>query len=317
MDDFELEKKYRPAELNSVLGNKTAAENLAQTLEQYSSGQNPKRTFLITGSRGTGKTTLARAFARELKATEENGDYMEINTTQLRGIDTSRAIERQVHFRPQGRARVWLIDEVHQMSGAGQEGLLKTIEEPKSYAFFFLCTTEPDKLKNTLKSRCAKLKTAAPEPAVLAKYLQRIARKEKVRIDENSCRDIAQLVEGNPREGLIMLGQVLSATGGDRKQTRNMIKELQEHVSEGIELCRLLMKKNVNWKQIAGTIKGLSEEPERLRQGVLAYAKSCILNGSTEAYFVLDAFREPCYDAPWPKLITAAYEAHIAMKEED
>jgi len=307
-----LELKYRPKTFDEVVGCSETVDILRQVAADWNEGKRPyKQVFLLTGPRGTGKTTLGRVLASEVGAAK--GDIAEIDTSQFRGVDTAREIKRQVNIRPQGNARVWVIDEAHQMTAAQAEGMLKPLEEPPAHVLFVLCTTNPEKLTATLKSRAANLQTTLPKEKELIKHLKQIARKEEIRIDTEIAEEIAANTMYNIREALILLGQVMTVSDGDPETVKKYIRREAEKRSEGIQLCRQLIN-GASWKEVAETLKGLDEEPERLRQGVLTYAKSCLLGGKTSAYLVMEAFSEPFYTAPQAQLTMASFEAVQDLK---
>lgn len=310
-ESADLTRKYRPSTFDDVQGNTEAVNTLRKVADAVNAGTSPfKQTFLLTGPRGTGKTTLPRVFANEIGSS--GGDLQEIDTANFNGVNTSREIARQMNFRPRGKARVYIIDECHELTHAGQEALLKSLEEPPEHVFFFLCTTNPERIAVTTKSRCCQLHTAELGEDMLARHLRRVARKEGVRIGEDVCQEIAEHTFGNPREALVLLGQVLAVSDGDKDEIKRMVRKEAEKREEGIKLCRQLMK-GESWKNIAYTIKNCDEDPERLRQAVLGYSRTALLGGELKAYLIIDAFDQPIFYAPRPLLVKCAYEACCAV----
>ena len=146
-EKLELYRKYRPTTLDQMVGNEATIKSLKKELE------NGSHTFLFTGNAGCGKTTLARIIAKEVGAGELS--IREINSADNRGIDTAREVMEQMRFNPSdGDALVWILDEVHMISSAGPNAFLKALEDTPSHCYFFLCTTNPEKLISPLKTRC-------------------------------------------------------------------------------------------------------------------------------------------------------------------
>jgi len=143
---------FRPSKIGELFGQ----EHLQDTLNNWL--QNPSiipKALLISGPYGTGKTTIARMLAAKLATVKR--DIEEINAAEARGIDDARQWSESARYCPLGDARVYIIDELHQMTTAAQSALLKVIEEPPKAVYFFLCTTEPSRLLPAIGSRCVKL----------------------------------------------------------------------------------------------------------------------------------------------------------------
>ena len=148
MEKMELYRKYRPSTLDEMVGNEATIKSLKAELE------NGSHVFLMTGPAGCGKTTLARIMAKEVNAGPLS--IHEINSAENRGIDTAREIMEQMRYNPSdGDAIVWILDEMHQITSAGQNALLKALEDTPEHCYFFLCTTDPQKLIAPLKTRCS------------------------------------------------------------------------------------------------------------------------------------------------------------------
>jgi DNA polymerase-3 subunit gamma/tau len=152
----ELYRKYRPKSFRGIVGQDTAVDTLRGWLEK----SKVPHAILFTGNSGCGKTTLARILAKKLNCLPPR-DLVEINAADFNGIDTVREIRRAASSGSiMGReySRCWIIDEGQQLSTAAQQGLLKLLEEAPAYAYFFLCTTDPQKIIPTIKNRCSEIK---------------------------------------------------------------------------------------------------------------------------------------------------------------
>ena len=146
-----MKVEFRPKDLDEVYGQ----EHLIVQVQTWLMHKNIPQSLLISGPYGCGKTTLARIIADNL--TQSTADVHEINAAESRGIDDVRSWAESARFSPIGSARIYIIDELHQMTEAAQSALLKVVEEPSPGIYFIFCTTEPSKLKLALISRCHRL----------------------------------------------------------------------------------------------------------------------------------------------------------------
>jgi DNA polymerase-3 subunit gamma/tau len=203
-----LYRKYRPTKFKEVRDQ----EHIVSVLEgAIAKGQIP-HALLFSGSRGTGKTTLARIFAREIGTAEI--DLYEIDAASNRGIDDIRELKEAVYTLPYESARkVYIIDEVHMLTKEAFNALLKTLEEPPAHVVFILATTEEDKLLDTIKSRCQVFRFRAPSRAVLAKTVTDIAKKEGFKLSADAADLIAVAADGSFRDALGITQKVILASG--------------------------------------------------------------------------------------------------------
>jgi len=225
MSYLAIARKYRPATFDEMVGQ----EHVTRTLENALSSGRIHHAFLFTGARGVGKTTAARALARALNC--ENGptaqpcgtctsckeiasgsspDLVEIDGASNNSVDDIRELRDTVNYAPTGRYRIYLIDEVHMLSKAAFNALLKTLEEPPPHVVFLFATTEPHKILDTILSRVQRFDfKRIPIPAVVAR-LTRITRDEGAQIEEGGLRLIARAGEGSMRDAESLLDKVIS-----------------------------------------------------------------------------------------------------------
>ncbi|MAZ40838.1 hypothetical protein CL654_01870 [bacterium] len=164
MEQVALYRKYRPQSLNDVLGQDHIVEALKHSLKNKSISH----AYLFSGPRGTGKTSIARILARELKTSPE--DLYEIDGASNRGIDEIRSLKEGVATLPFASPyKVYVIDEVHMLTKEAFNALLKTLEEPPSYVVFILATTELHKVPDTIVSRCQSFIFKKPTEKILKK----------------------------------------------------------------------------------------------------------------------------------------------------
>lgn len=202
-----LYRKYRPQSFDDVVGQTHAVELLTSSI-----GQNKvSHAYLFCGGRGTGKTTVARIVAREIGCNSE--DIIEIDAASNRGIDEIRELREAVRTAPfSSPFKVYIIDEAHMLTKEAANALLKTLEEPPSHVVFILATTDPEKLPQTIVSRCQKVSFKNPDSDTLSARLIHVAGKEGYALHEDSARLIAAHGKGSYRDALGILEQVLAVS---------------------------------------------------------------------------------------------------------
>jgi DNA polymerase-3 subunit gamma/tau len=215
-----LYRKYRPEDWNGVLGQ----DHIVNVLKESIKLSRISHAYLFSGSRGTGKTTLARIFARAVKTAEE--DTYEIDAASNRGIDDIRELREHVSVLPfSSPFKVYIIDEVHMLSKDAWNALLKTLEEPPKHVIFILATTELEKVPDTIISRCQTFSFKKPDRETVRKLLMDIAKKEGVVLDAGAADLIALLGDGSFRDALGMLEKVM-ASSADKKITREEVEAI-------------------------------------------------------------------------------------------
>jgi len=299
-----LYQKYRPTDLDSVVGNEATIASLKQVLSKPH--EEVPKAFLFHGPAGCGKTTLGRIVKKCLKCADS--DFQELDTADFRGIDSMRDIRRTVSYSPMGgKTRVWLLDECHQITGDGQEALLKALEDAPDFAFFVLCTTDPQKLKPTIRSRCMEFPVESLQPRELGTILVNVCKAEKLRVPVDVLKFIATESMGSPRTALVTLEQIL---GLPEEQMKKVAQGKIQEQEESNRLCQLLLKR-ASWKDLAACIRTLKAEPESTRRGVLGYMSAILLNGAEndQAFNVMDCFGEPYYNNGKAGLVMSAWMA--------
>jgi len=293
--------KYRPAELTQVKGNATVIATLQGMLADISKCPHA---FLLHGPSGCGKTTLGRIIANRLGCNNE--DFNEVDSADFRGIDTVREIRRNSQYKPiAGDCRVWLIDECHKMTNDAQNALLKILEDTPPHIYFILCTTEPQKLIETVKGRCIQLQVAPLSNNEMLGLLRRIVRSEGLEIEAEIYDQIVLDSMGRPRNAINILEQVLNVPADKRME---VAKQTAEQQSQIIELCRLLISGG-NWAKAATILTGLRDkEAEDIRRAVRGYMQAVLLNKANDrAAATIEAFFEPTYNIGFPGIVYACY----------
>ena len=219
-----LYRKYRPKLFADVYGQ----EHIVSTLENASNSNKLAHAYLFAGSRGTGKTSVARILAKSLmtkdvedaaikkqieKAVDEGNivDLLEIDAASNRCIDDVREIIEKIQFSPVvASAKVYIIDEVHMLTKEAFNALLKTLEEPPPYAYFILATTELNKIPVTVQSRCQCFPFRHIREEDIVRRLQYISDQEHITIEREALRSIAHVSEGGMRDAISLLDQMRS-----------------------------------------------------------------------------------------------------------
>jgi len=223
-------RRYRPQRFADLVGQEHVARGLSGAIESGRVGH----AYLFTGARGVGKTSAARIFAKALQcangpapepcnecdacrdiAAGQDVDVVEIDAASNRGVDEIRQLRQNVAVRPaRGRAKVYIIDEVHMLTREAFNALLKTLEEPPGHVKFVLCTTEPDKLPITILSRCQRFDFTIVAPGPIARRLAQIVEAEGAEVTPAALDLIARRAAGSMRDSQSLLEQLLgSATG--------------------------------------------------------------------------------------------------------
>jgi len=295
-----LYHKYRPQSFSEIRGNKDTVIALQAELQK----EDKSHAFLLTGPTGCGKTTLGRIIAKELGA--HGNDFREVDSADFRGIDTIREIRKQSQFKPlEGPCRVWLLDEIHRQTADGQSALLKALEDTPSHVYYILATTDPQKLLNTIKGRCAQYTVAPLKEKEMYRLLKTVVKKEGESLTQDVYEQIIQDSQGHPRNALQILDKVL---GVSPEKCLELAKQAAEQQSQVIELCRALLS-SAGWKKIANILTGLrDEDPEKIRRAVLGYCQAVLLKGENDrAGLIMEEFIEPFYNSGWPGLVFACY----------
>ena len=226
-----LYRSERPERFNEIIGQKHIVRILQHQLET----DNVSQAYLFTGIRGTGKTTTARILAKALNCTGNPADgqlpcgecenckaikegrfldVIEMDAASNNGVDDIRDLIDRVNYPPMvGRYKVYIIDEVHMLSTSAENAFLKTLEEPPAHVIFILATTNPEKVRETIRSRCMRLDFRRVSEEDLIEGMARICRRKQVNITRDALALVAQKADGSVRDGLSILEQCIS--GGD------------------------------------------------------------------------------------------------------
>lgn len=295
--------KHRPSELEQIKGNEELVEALGNMLTNESKRPH---SFLLQGPSGCGKTTIGRIIASQLGC--KGNDFKEIDSAGFRGIDTVREIIKQSQFRPlEGACMVWLVDECHKMTNDAQNALLKILEDTPKHVYFILCTTDPQKLLETIKGRCSTFTVKLLSEIQMMGLLRSVVKAEGESLQKEVYQQIITDSMGHARNALQVLDQVLRVDPEKRLQVAQRSAEEQSQV---IELCRALIG-NKSWKEVSSVLEGLKgQEPETIRRVVLGYCQAILLKSSNDkAAIIMEQFLEPTYNSGFPQIVYACYAA--------
>ncbi len=227
-----IARKYRPRRFSELIGQDHVVRTLRNTIAQGRVGH----AYLLVGSRGVGKTTTARIFAKALNCESNDGspepccecnscreianasslDVIEIDGASHNGVDDVRELRDNVAYAPsRSRYKIYIIDEVHMLTQQAWNALLKTLEEPPRHVKFFFATTEPQKVLPTVVSRCQRFDLKRISPGEICGRLKEIADAENVNIEEKALNAVARAAEGSLRDAQSIFDQIISFCGSD------------------------------------------------------------------------------------------------------
>lgn len=244
--------KYRPQTFDDVVGQTSAVSILRGSIRK----QELPNALFISGPFGTGKTTLARIYARVINCAKGTGcgkcdsckasihpDIQEEDAAISRGIDEMRALIAKTKYRPRHNVRVFIIDEAHQLTPQAMQAFLKTLEEPPKNTMFILCTTDPQKFAKTILSRCTIINLRMPTADDIIERLRIIAKAENVKLSKSLALAIAEASGGHIRDAINMLNSVDNQLADNPEATQEeLIATIQGGTNEEIAaVCTKLL----------------------------------------------------------------------------
>ena len=295
-----LYRKFRPQEFDDVKGQ----DHIVTTLKNQIKANRIGHAFLFCGTRGTGKTTVAKIFAKAVNcespvegspcgqcatcraiADGSSMNVIEIDAASNNGVDNIRQIREEVTYRPtEGKFKVYIIDEVHMLSAGAFNALLKTLEEPPSYVIFILATTEAHKIPITILSRCQRYDFHRISIDTIAGRLMDLMEEEKVDVEEKAIRYVAKAGDGSMRDALSLLDQCIAFHLGETLTYENVLEVLG---AVDTEIFSRLLRQIIG-KDITGaiaTLDSLVDEGREMGQMVndfTWYLRNLLLMQSSE-----------------------------------
>ncbi|MBO7536389.1 MAG: DNA polymerase III subunit gamma/tau, partial [Bacilli bacterium] len=298
-----LYRTYRPQLFRDVVGQ----EVVVKTLQNAIANNKISHAYLFAGPRGTGKTTVARIFAKTLNCENPvlqepcdkcrscyeiadgiSPDVIEIDAASNNGVDEIRDIREKAKFLPSGtKYKIYIIDEVHMLSTGAFNALLKTLEEPPAHVVFILATTEVQKIPSTIASRCQRFEFKALTVSEISKKLRLVCNEENVEITEEALTSIAESAEGALRDALSVLDQAISYS--DEKVTIEDVNLVTGSLSydKVIELASSFEERNVTSAlEIVHALIESGKEVDKIVSGLLQFYRDMLLykNVSSAVY---------------------------------
>lgn len=354
-----LARRYRSRSFDELVGQ----EAIARTLKNAIAHNRVAHAYLFTGTRGVGKTSAARVFAKALNALDDQGnelpevasaimkgqdtDVIEIDAASNNSVENARELIANSVYRPlRGRKKVYIIDEVHMLSNAAFNALLKTMEEPPEHVVFILCTTETHKVPATIQSRCQRFDFRNIPASEIARHLAQIVAQEGVGAEPELLHQVAKLGNGSMRDALSLLDRVMAA--GDKKLTlalldallglpdRDIIEQLIEAIASGdagkaLRSADQLGARGVSSEQLMGTLADqfrdlmvlatcgsdtdLVDLGAEARARAVTQAQKMDASQLTHMIAICDSVGRNCKTAPNPRAIADAAIVRLSMSE--
>jgi DNA polymerase-3 subunit gamma/tau len=289
-----LYRKYRPQKFSEVIGQNHIVQTLSNAIKNNRVGQ----AYLFTGPRGTGKTTLARLFAKAVNcenikdaepclkceickniAENRSLDIIEIDAASNTGVDNIRELRETIKLPPtQAKYKVYIIDEVHMLSSGAFNALLKTLEEPPTHVIFILATTEIHKVPETIISRCQRFDFMRLSFENIIKKLSQIAKKEDIKIEKNALEMIAVSAEGGMRDAESLLAQVIALEDKNitAKEVENILGTSDHGNTE--KMAELLLEKNISGAlKLVNNLTNEGHDLEVFNKSLLNYLRQLLV----------------------------------------
>lgn len=349
-----LARRYRSADFDEVVGQ----EPIARTLKAAISAGRVAHAYLFCGTRGVGKTSMARIFAKALAGGSdeanaaimrgEDTDVIEIDGASNNRVEEARELIANAAYRPmRGRDKVYIIDEVHMLSTAAFNALLKTMEEPPEHVKFILCTTEAHKVPATIQSRCQRFDFKNISTADIAGHLTDVIKQEKIKTDPELVFAIARQGNGSMRDALSLLDRVMAT--GEKKLTlalledllglpdRELIGRLIDTLAEGdpaeaLRSAGALLAKGISGEQMlhsmlerlrdlmvlsaCGESTDLVELSDDSRAAEFERSKRFDPSGLTHMIAVCESVQRALKSSPAPRALLDACVVRLAMTEK-
>jgi DNA polymerase-3 subunit gamma/tau len=305
-----LDKKYRPSSMVSFFGNEVLIRRIKTLFKDIDSFPS---SILLHGPSGCGKTTLARIIAKMLKVSE----ILELNISDTRRIDDARNIIYSLRYASlmESEGKVVILNECHKATNEFQNAILEKLEEPPKNVYFILCTTEPNKLLNTIKTRCSSFQVERLPMMHMKKLVLKVARREKIEISRTILRNICSAANGTPRQALLILNSIKNLD--NEEDMIEFIKssgDMPEISEETLKLCQALMKREP-YKRTMKILSKIDEDPEIVRRGIIVYMTTVLLNNEdANAALVINNFWDDLSTVGKGGLVLGVYNT-LARKE--
>jgi DNA polymerase-3 subunit gamma/tau len=309
-----LNTDYRPKSFDEMLGNKSTIASLKAI---YNRESDWPHAVLLQGPKGCGKTTIAKIIVGLLGC--RDNDFVQIDGGDVKA-ETVRDLKEQSLYRPLvSKNRVWLIDEAHMIGQGGgteknipQNNMLTLLEESPEHAYFILCTTDPRRLVETIRSRCHTFEVQYLTGREMMVLLQNVLKEEKTDVSMEVLRKIADVSDGCPRDALKILDQVIDMEPGEMEEGVISFAYSDKQV---LDLYNGLMKKD-SWKRLSSVLAKIDlSNPETPRRAIIGLASAIMMRGeeNVRAALVYEAFKEPFYDNGKAGFVFSVYHALVDL----
>lgn len=275
---MDLSEKYRPKTLGDIKNQDHVVSSIQSVFKRPE--KEWPHAFLFCGHHGCGKTTLAYVLKDIVGCSDLNCEYF--NASNTRGVDTIRDIDKICRFLPMVKPgekaiKVYIIDECHELTTIAQNAFLNLLEKPPEHVYFILCTTDPDKLLPTIRSRCSSHVLQSFSRLKLVELIKDICSKENVQFPNDIIRLIADSSENSARNALKILDNVIDIP--DDKDVRKAILSASVDHKEVIDICRIMLDKNyTSWPDLCRMLKSIDAKPDEIRRSILNYLGAVAMN---------------------------------------
>lgn len=289
---MDLHTLYRPKDFNELVGQ----QHLVKALQHFEKLNDWPHAFLLVGESGSGKTTISRIISYKLKADPSN--IYQIDAASNSGIDNVRELMSNLKYKAFGSnpTKVYIFDEAHAFSKSAWQALLLPIEEPPEHVYFIFCTTEVDKVPDTIKTRCNVLNFKSIPNDDLIDLITLVSEEEKINLDKKSIVLISRESKGSARRALTFLSMCRGAKNYEE------VKEILDSPIDSqdiISFCSLLVNQTPTWSQALEQLKKCEvTNPESVRLILLNYTAKVLVNSKSEEkskklLSIIEAFSKP------------------------
>lgn len=300
-----LDKKYRSKDFGEFFGNDALVASLVTVLERV---DNIPGSILFQGPSGCGKTTLARIIIDTLKVHER--DAKQYNIGASTGVDFARGILKYAQIAPWGGTiKIIVLNECHRASKNFWDALLEVLEEPPAGLHFILCTTDPNMLLKTVRTRCTTYTVKLLARDEMHNLLEWVANCEQVGLEGEVASAIVKAAEGSPRRALVLLDSIIDISTPEGQISAVEAFTFVDATTK--ELCQAIAQ-GAKWATTAKIIKALEEDPETARRAILGYLSGILIKGGKNSQAIalrMDFFGKNFYDTGKAGLIQACYFA--------
>lgn len=313
----ELHLKYRPENFDEVIGHDSVVKSLQACLDQGTS-----RVFLLSGPSGTGKTTLGRIIASYVGTDASN--IIEVDAATNSGVDQMRALTDSLLYQPFGDnpSRTVILDEVHRMTKQAWEAALKSLEEPPPNVYWVLCTTEADRVPDTIRTRTTWYQLDHVSRDDLFDLLSAVADVEGMTLNNKSIGMVVDAAMGSPRRALVYLSQVRGAA--DSQEVKKLLHTIEDDDDSVVKLGRMLTKgRELTWENVLENLNALKDKDgETVRLQILSYVTKVAMNEknpekAAHLLTIMDAFSRPYNRSSAQAELLLSFGQIVFESEED